>query len=69
MGMREAGNSCDPSENRPNIIRLPKRGHNFGLFVSLTDIYSERCGDDSIKLLRDDAKARGIPVSCHDDPE
>ncbi|XP_078381093.1 ADP-ribosyl cyclase/cyclic ADP-ribose hydrolase-like [Oculina patagonica] len=29
----------------------------------------EKCGKKSIKLLRDDAKDRGITVSCHDDPD
>jgi len=29
----------------------------------------ERCGEDSIKQLQDDATDIGIPVSCHDDPD
>ncbi|KAJ7328113.1 hypothetical protein OS493_025513 [Desmophyllum pertusum] len=29
----------------------------------------ERCGKSSIKLLQEDAKGRGISVSCHDDPD
>ncbi|KAJ7328114.1 hypothetical protein OS493_025514 [Desmophyllum pertusum] len=29
----------------------------------------ERCGKSSIKLLQEDAKDRGISVSCHDDPD
>jgi len=70
MGIRKAGRIRAATENEPNNTRLPTRGFKFRFVVdSFFYNYSEWCGTDSIQLLKDDARHRGIPVSCHNDPE